>query len=75
MWHHSNFCKWIHGAFILFDHALGTNVKATGIVVLYYSDGALIKFGSSGLSVLFCIQKFRAFNFMSTFVSLINQKR
>jgi len=44
MKHHSNFCKWIHGAFILFDHALGTNVKATCIVVLYYSDGALIKF-------------------------------
>ncbi|MDM8557085.1 transposase, partial [Desulfococcaceae bacterium HSG7] len=44
MKHHSNFCKWIHGAFLLFDHALGTNVKATCIVVLYYSDGALIKF-------------------------------
>jgi len=44
MKHHSNFCKWIHGAFFLFDHALGANVKATCIVVLYYSDGALIKF-------------------------------
>ncbi len=44
MWHHSNFCKQIHGVFFLFDHALGANVKATCIVVLYYSDGALIKF-------------------------------
>ncbi len=44
MKHHSNFCKWIHGAFFLSDHALGANVKATCIVVLYYSDGALIKF-------------------------------
>ncbi len=41
---HSNFCRLIHGAFILFDHALMTNVKATCIVALYYSDGALIKF-------------------------------
>jgi len=32
------------GVFILFDHALGTNLKATCIVFLYYSDGALIKF-------------------------------
>lgn len=21
MWHHSNFCKWIHGAFLLFDRS------------------------------------------------------
>ena len=44
MKHHTKFCKWIHGVFILFDHALGTNLKATCIVFLYYSDGALIKF-------------------------------
>jgi len=44
MKHHSKFCNWIHGAQILFDHALGTNLKATCIVFLYYSDGALIKF-------------------------------
>jgi hypothetical protein len=29
MKHHSKFCKWIHGVFVLFDHALGTNLKAT----------------------------------------------
>ena len=44
MKHHSKFCKWIHGAFFLFDHALGANVKATCIVALYHSDGVLIKF-------------------------------
>lgn len=44
MEHHSKFCKWIHGVFVLFDHALGTNTKATCIVFLYLSDGALIKF-------------------------------
>ena len=44
MKHHSKFCKWIHGVFVLFDHALGTNLKATCIVFLYYSDGSLIKF-------------------------------
>jgi hypothetical protein len=44
MKHHTKFCKWIHGAQLLFDHALGTNLKATCIVFLYYSDGALIKF-------------------------------
>jgi len=44
MKHHTKFCKWIHGAQILFDHALGTNTKATCIIFLYYSDGALIKF-------------------------------
>ena len=32
MKHHSKFCKWIHGVFVLFDHALGTNLKATCIV-------------------------------------------
>ncbi|MDH3599029.1 MAG: transposase [Candidatus Tectomicrobia bacterium] len=41
--HHSRFCKWIHGIFILFDHVLGTNVKALCIVILYLSDGGLIK--------------------------------
>jgi hypothetical protein len=30
--------------FILFDHALNTNLKATCIVFLYYSDGNTIKF-------------------------------
>jgi hypothetical protein len=44
MKHHTKFCKWIHGAQILFDHALGTNTKATCVIFLYYSDGALIKF-------------------------------
>ena len=44
MKHHTKFCKWIHGVFVLFDHALGTNLKATCIVFLYYSDGGLIKF-------------------------------
>jgi len=44
MKHHSKFCKWIHGVFVLFDHALGTTLKATCIVFLYYSDGCLIKF-------------------------------
>jgi hypothetical protein len=44
MKHHSKFCKWIHGVFVLFDHAFGTNLKATCIVFLYYSDGSLIKF-------------------------------
>jgi hypothetical protein len=44
MKHHTKFCKWIHGAQLLFDHALGTNLKATCIVFLYYTDGALIKF-------------------------------
>jgi hypothetical protein len=44
MKHHTKFCKWIHGAQVLFDHALGTNLKATCIVFLYYSDGALRKF-------------------------------
>ncbi len=44
MKHHTNFCKWIHGTFVLFDHAMKTNLKATCIVFLYYSDGGLIKF-------------------------------
>ena len=42
--HYSKFCKWIHGVFILFDHAHRTNLKATCIVFLVYSDGCLIKF-------------------------------
>ena len=41
--HHSRFCKWIHGVFVLFDHVLGTNVRALCIVVLYLSDGKFIK--------------------------------
>jgi len=44
MKHHTNFCKWIHGVFVLFDHAARTNVKATCITVLYYNDGGFIKF-------------------------------
>lgn len=44
MQHHTNYCKWIHGVFVLFDHAAKTNLKAVCIVVLYYSNGALIKF-------------------------------
>jgi SRSO17 transposase len=43
MMHRSNFCKWIHGVFILFDHVLKTNLKAICIVVLYYSDGGSAK--------------------------------
>jgi len=39
MKHHTKFCKWIHGVSVIFDHALGTNLKATCIVFLYYSDG------------------------------------
>lgn len=41
--HHSRFCKWIYGVFVLFDHVLGTNVRALCIVVLYLSDGNSIK--------------------------------
>ena len=26
--HRSKFCKWLHGVYILFDHAFGTNLKA-----------------------------------------------
>lgn len=44
MKHHTNFCKWIHGVCVLFDHALKTNLKAVCITVLYYSDGCFIKF-------------------------------
>jgi len=44
MTHHTKFCKWIHGVFVLFDHALGTNLRACCIVFLYFSDGGLIKF-------------------------------
>lgn len=44
MEHHSRFCRWIHGVFVLFDHAMHTNLKAICIVVLYYSDGLFIKF-------------------------------
>ncbi len=40
----ANFCKWIHGVFVLFDHALKTTLKATCVVVLYYTDGGIIKF-------------------------------
>lgn len=43
MMHRSNFCKWIHGVFILFDHALKTNLKAVCVVVLYYSDSSRAK--------------------------------
>ena len=44
MKHHTKFCKWIHGASFLFDHAVNANVNATCIVFLYFSDGAFIKF-------------------------------
>ena len=44
MQHHTNYCKWIHGVCVLFDHTLKTNLKAICIVVLYYSDGESIKF-------------------------------
>lgn len=44
MQHHTKFCKWIHGVQCLFDHALGTNLKAKCIVFLYYSNGGAIKF-------------------------------
>ena len=44
MKHHTKFCRWIHGVFVLFDHAVGTNPKATCIVFLYYTDGDAIKF-------------------------------
>ena len=44
MKHHTNFCKWIHGVCVLFDHALKANLKAVCVTVLYYSDGCLIKF-------------------------------
>lgn len=44
MTHHSKFCQWIHGVFVLFDHVIGTNLKARCLVVLYYSDGNRVKF-------------------------------
>lgn len=44
MKHHTRFCKMIHGVEVLFDHVFQTNLKATCIVFLYYSDGGLIKF-------------------------------
>lgn len=44
MKHHTKFCKWIHGVFLLFDHALNTNLMTTCVVFLYYSDGGIIKF-------------------------------
>ncbi len=44
MKHHTKFCKWIHGVFFLFDHAVNTNLKASCIVFLYYSNGGIIKF-------------------------------
>ena len=39
MVHHTKFCKWIHGASILFDHAFGTNLKAKCVIFLYFNDG------------------------------------
>ncbi len=42
--HHTRLCKWIHGVCVLFDHVLQTNLKAVCIVVVYYSDGVLMKF-------------------------------
>ena len=44
MKHHTNYCKCIHGVFVLFDHALKTNLRAICVVVLYYNDGGIIKF-------------------------------
>ncbi len=44
MEHHTTYCKWIHGVFVLFDHVFKTNLRAKCVVVLYYSDGGLIKF-------------------------------
>ena len=44
MKHHTKFCKWIHGASFLFDHAVNVNLNATCLVFLYFTDGALIKF-------------------------------
>ncbi len=42
--HHTKLCQWIHGVCVLFDHVCQTNVKAVCLVVVYYSDGVLIKF-------------------------------
>lgn len=44
MKHHTNYCKWIHCVFILFDHFFKTNLKAICVTVLYYTDGGIIKF-------------------------------
>ena len=44
MLHHTKFCKWIPGVSILFDHALGTTLKASCIVFLYFNDGKGKKF-------------------------------
>jgi len=44
MKHHTKLCQWIHGVCVLFDHAMNTNLKAICLVVLYYSDGCIIKF-------------------------------
>ncbi len=37
--HHTKLCKWIHGASFIFDHVFNTNLNATCVVFLYYSDG------------------------------------
>ncbi len=42
--HHSKFCQCIHGVSVIFDHAVGTNLKATCIVFLYWTDGNGQKF-------------------------------
>jgi SRSO17 transposase len=44
MQHRTKYCKWIHGVFVLFDHAIGVNLKAVCITVLYFTDGDSIKF-------------------------------
>jgi len=41
---HTKLREMIYGVFWLFDHVIGTNLKAKCIVFLYYSDGCLIKF-------------------------------
>ena len=46
--HHTRLCQWIHGVCVLFDHVVRTNLKAVCLVVVYYSDGLLIKFRRSG---------------------------
>lgn len=44
MEHHSKLCKFIHGVFTHFDHAIGTNLKAKCLVFLYYKEPLTIKF-------------------------------
>jgi len=44
MEHHTRFCKWIYGVFYLFDHSIGTNLRAVCVVFLYYNDNDEIKF-------------------------------